>query len=314
VLVGGSTRIPAVQEFVKGFFGKEPNKSVNPDEVVALGAAIQAGILEGEVKKDIVLLDVTPLSLGIETLGGVMTRLIDRNTTIPTSKKETFSTAADSQPAVDIHVLQGEREMAVDNRTLGRFQLMGIPPAPRGVPQIEVTFDIDANGILNVSAKDLGTGKEQSIVITSSSGLSKDEVEKMTQEAEQHAEEDRGKRAMIDARNTADHMVYSTEKTLNEYGDKLSDSDKKEIEEAIEKVKSARDGEDADAIMKAVERLQEASQKLGQKVYENVSAQQAAGGGADQGGQEPPSPDAPAGETKASGDDDIIDADYEVKD
>jgi molecular chaperone DnaK len=315
VLVGGSTRIPAVQEFVKSFFGKEPNKGVNPDEVVALGAAIQAGILEGDVKKDIVLLDVTPLSLGIETLGGVRTVLIEKNTTIPTSKKEIFSTAADSQPAVDIHVLQGEREMAIDNRTLGRFQLTGIPPAPRGVPQIEVAFDIDANGILNVSAKDLGTGKEQSIVITSSSGLSEEEVEKMTREAEQHAEEDKKKRDLIDSRNTADHVAHSTEKTLNEHADKLSDDDRKEIEEAVEKLKRVKDGDDADAIRSAIEAVQQASQKLGQKIYENVSQQeQAAGAGPGTGPEPPPEQEPPKEEKKKSGGgDDIIDADYEVK-
>lgn len=306
VLVGGSTRIPAVQEFVKKFFGREPHKGVNPDEVVALGAAIQAGVLEGDVKKDVVLLDVTPLSLGIETLGGVLTRLIDRNTTIPTSKKETFSTAADSQPAVDVHVLQGEREMAVDNRTLGRFQLTGIPPAPRGVPQIEVNFDIDRNGILNVSAKDLGTGEEQSIEIKSSSGLSKEDVEKMTSEAKSHEAEDKKKRELIDAKNSADQMIYATEKTVKEHGDKVDDSGKKAIEAAIEKLKTARDGDDAAQINSAIEALQQASHALGQKIYESVSQQQAAGTD-----QAPPEGGQP--EEKKNGDD-IIDADFEVKD
>jgi len=309
VLVGGSTRIPSVQEFVKNLFGREPNKSVNPDEVVALGAAIQAGILEGEVKKDIVLLDVTPLSLGIETLGGVRTVLIEKNTTIPTSRKQIFSTAADSQPAVDIHVLQGEREMAIDNRTLGKFQLAGIPPAPRGMPQIEVTFDIDANGILNVSAKDLGTGKEQSIVITSSSGLSQEEVDKMTRDAESHADEDQKKRALIDARNAADHTVHETEKILKEHADKLSDDDKKAIDEAVEKLKGVKDGGDAGAITSAIEAVQQASQALGQKIYENVSKEQQAAGA----GPEPSPQQEPPGEGKKVDGDDIIDADYEVK-
>lgn len=308
VLVGGSTRIPAVQEFVKNLFGKEPHKGVNPDEVVALGAAIQAGILEGDLGKDVVLLDVTPLSLGIETLGGVMTKLIERNTTIPTSKKETFSTAADSQPAVDIHVLQGEREMAVNNRTLGRFQLAGLPAAARGVPQIEVSFDIDANGILNVSAKDLGTGKEQSVVITSSSGLSKEEVDKMTQDAEEHETEDKKNRDLIDKKNTADQVIYATEKTLKEHGDKLSDDDKKEIDAAVEKLKSAKDGDNAEEIGSATDAVQQASQKLGQKIYESVSQQQQAGSG-----QPPPGQEPPGSEEKKSGGDDIIDADYEVK-
>ena len=310
VLVGGSTRIPAVQEFVKNFFGNEPHKGVNPDEVVALGAAIQAGVLEGDVKKDILLLDVTPLSLGIETLGGVVTRLIERNTTIPTSKKETFSTAADSQPAVDIHVLQGEREMAADNRTLGKFQLTGLPPAPRGVPQIEVAFDIDVNGILNVSAKDLGTGKEQSIKITSSSGLSEDEVNKMTAEATEHEGEDKKKREVIDARNMADQLIYATEKTLKEHGDKVSDDEKKSIESSLEKLKSVKDGDNGDEIKAAMDAVQQASQQLGQKIYENVSQQQAGPAGD---GQAPPQEEPPKKGDKKPGGDDIIDADYEVK-
>ena len=240
MLVGGSTRIPRVQQIVKDLFGKEPHKGVNPDEVVAIGAAIQAGVLAGEVK-DLLLLDVTPLSLGIETLGGVMTTLIPRNTTIPTRKSETFSTAADSQTSVEVHVLQGERPLARDNRTLGRFQLVGIPPAPRGVPQIEVTFDIDANGMVNVSAKDLGTGKEQKITITASSGLSKDEVDRMMKDAESHAEDDKKRKEEIETRNRADQAVYGAEKMLQDMGDKLAATDKAAVEAAIEALKSAID-------------------------------------------------------------------------
>ena len=266
VLVGGSTRIPLVQKLVRDIFGKEPNRSMNPDEVVAVGAAIQGAVLTGE-KSDIVLLDVTPLSLGVETLGRVMTVLIPRNTTIPTSKKETFSTAADSQPAVDIHVLQGERQMADDNRTLGRFQLTGIPPAPRGIPQIEVTFDIDANGILNVSAKDLGTGKEQSIEIKSSSGLSDDEVKRMVKEAESHAGEDSEKRRLIDLRNQADQVVYATEKTLKDHGDKVDAETRGEIERAVNRLKDTQKGEDAGAIEKAIEAVTTASRRLAEQVY-----------------------------------------------
>jgi molecular chaperone DnaK len=266
ILVGGMTRMPAVQKRVQDIFGKTPNRGVNPDEVVAVGAAIQAGVLRGEVK-DVLLLDVTPLSLGIETLGGVLTKLIDKNTTIPCRKSQVFSTAADSQPAVTIHVLQGEREMAADNKTLGNFELTGIPPAPRGVPQIEVTFDIDANGIVHVSAKDLGTGKEQSIRITASSGLSKEEIDKMVRDAESHAAEDKKKRDLIEARNHADGLVYATEKSLNEYGDKIDASEKKKIEDAIAALKKSMEGSDADAIKKASDELTQASHKLAEAVY-----------------------------------------------
>jgi len=260
------TRMPVVQKKVQEIFGKAPNKSVNPDEVVAIGAAIQAGVLRGEVK-DVLLLDVTPLSLGIETLGGVMTRLIEKNTTIPCRKSQVFSTAADNQPEVTIHVLQGEREMASDNKTLGNFNLAGIPPAPRGVPQVEVTFDIDANGIVHVSAKDLGTGKEQSIRITASSGLSKDEVDKMVQEAASHEAEDKKKRELIEARNHADSLVYSTEKSLKEYGDKIDAAEKQKIEDAATALKKAMEGSDADAIKKASDELMQASHKLAEAVY-----------------------------------------------
>src|SRR6059058_5059628 len=260
VLVGGSTRMPKVQQLVRDYFGKEPHKGVNPDEVVAVGAAVQGGVLTGEVK-DVLLLDVTPLSLGIETLGGVMTTLIPRNTTIPSRKSEIFSTAADNQTSVEVHVLQGERPLARDNRTLGRFHLVGLPPAPRGIPQIEVTFDIDANGIVNVQAKDLGTGKEQKITITSSSGLSKDEVERMMKEAESHAEEDRKRREEIETRNKADQAVYGAERMLKDTGDKLSAGDKQAIESAIEAVKQAASGTDATAIKNALEQLTQAQHK-----------------------------------------------------
>jgi len=276
VLVGGSIRIPRVQQIVKDLFGKEPHRGVNPDEVVAVGAAIQAGVLAGEVK-DLLLLDVTPLSLGIETLGGVMTTLITRNTTIPTRKSETFSTAADSQTSVEVHVLQGERPLARDNRTLGRFQLVGIPPAPRGIPQIEVTFDIDANGMVNVSAKDLGTGKEQKIAITASSGLSKDEVERMMKDAESHADEDKKRREEIETRNRADQAVYAAEKMLQDLGDKLSSTDKAAVESAVESLKSAISGGDTAAMTRAMEQLTQAQHKATETLYKNAGAAGAPG-------------------------------------
>jgi molecular chaperone DnaK len=271
VLVGGSTRIPRVQQIVKDLFSKEPHKGVNPDEVVAVGAAIQAGVLAGEVK-DLLLLDVTPLSLGIETLGGVMTTLIPRNTTIPTRKSETFSTAADSQTSVEVHVLQGERPLARDNRTLGRFQLIGLPPAPRGVPQIEVTFDIDANGMVNVSAKDLGTGKEQKITITASSGLSKEEVERMMKDAESHAEEDKRRKEEIEARNKADQAVYGAEKMLQDMGPKLASSDKAAVETAIDQLKSAITANDTAGMNRALEQLTQAQHRAAEALYKNAGA------------------------------------------
>ena len=282
VLVGGSTRIPRVQSIVKELFGKEPHKGVNPDEVVAVGAAIQAGVLAGEVK-DLLLLDVTPLSLGIETLGGVMTTLIQRNTTIPTRKSETFSTAADSQTSVEVHVLQGERPLARDNRTLGRFHLVGLPPAPRGIPQIEVTFDIDANGIVNVSAKDLGTGKEQKITITASSGLSKDEVDKMMREAEAHADEDKKRRDEIESRNRADQAVYAAERMLKDAGDKLSATDRSAVESTMEELKKASAGTDVAAINQAMEALTKAQHAAAESLYKQAQAGGNAGGGATSG-------------------------------
>ncbi|HUU30992.1 MAG TPA: Hsp70 family protein, partial [Phycisphaerae bacterium] len=309
VLVGGSTRIPAVQELARDLFGKEPHKGVNPDEVVAAGAAIQGAILAGEVK-DILLLDVTPLSLGIETLGGVMTKLIERNTTIPSKKTETFSTAADNQPSVEIHVLQGERPMARDNRTLGRFQLAGIPPAPRGMPQIEVTFDIDANGILNVSAKDKGTGKEQSIIIKASSGLSEEEVKKMQREAELHAEEDKQQRTLIEKRNQADALVYNVERTLKEHGSKLAEADRSRIETAVKEVQEALKGDDPARIEKAAENLTQASHAIAQMLYQQTQAQGAGTGSAEQAGG---GPRPKTSGDKGKGGDDVIDAEYEVK-
>jgi molecular chaperone DnaK len=275
VLVGGMTRMPKVQEVVKNFFGKEPHKGVNPDEVVAIGAAIQAGVLQGDVK-DVLLLDVTPLSLGIETLGGVFTRLIDRNTTIPTKKGQVFSTAEDSQNAVTIRVFQGEREMAADNKILGQFDLVGIPPAPRGVPQIEVTFDIDANGIVNVSAKDKGTGKEQQIRIQASGGLSETDIDKMVKDAEAHAEEDKKRRALVEAKNHGEALIHSTEKSLKDYGDKVSEADKSAIETAVASLKSALEGEDVEAITAKTNELAQAAMKLGEAMYQ---ASQAGGDG-----------------------------------
>lgn len=286
ILVGGMTRMPLVQKKVEEFFGKKPNISVNPDEVVAMGAAVQAGVLQGEVK-DVLLLDVTPLSLGIETLGGVMTKLIERNTTIPTSKSQIFSTAADSQTSVEVHVLQGERDMAQDNKTLGRFILSGIPPAPRGVPQIEVSFDIDANGILNVSAKDKATGKEQKITITASSGLNEDEIEKMKKDAEAHAEEDKKKKDKIETQNMADTMVYTAEKMIKEAGDKVSDADKKDVEEKLEALKKVKDGDDLEAIKKAAEELSQSAQKIGAAMYQQGQPPQTGQAGEQPDGEEP---------------------------
>jgi molecular chaperone DnaK len=304
ILVGGMTRMPAVQERVKKIFGKEPHKGVNPDEVVAIGAAIQGGVLKGDVK-DVLLLDVTPLSLGIETLGGVMTRLIEKNTTIPTKKSQIFSTAADSQPAVSIHVLQGEREMAAGNKTLGRFELVGIPPAPRGVPQIEVTFDIDANGIVNVSAKDTATGKEQSIQITASSGLSEEEIDKLIKDAEVHAEDDKKKKELVEARNSADSLIYSTEKSIKDLGDKIDAETKSKVETTIEPLKKAMEGEDTEEIKRLSEELTQASHKLAEAMYQQASqadAQEQAGAADPESGPSEP-------------DEDVVDADFEeVKD
>ena len=304
ILVGGSTRIPAVQEAIKKFLGKEPFKGVNPDECVAVGAAIQAGVLVGEVK-DVLLLDVTPLSLGIETLGGVFTKIIERNTTIPAKKQQIFSTASDNQPSVDIHVMQGEREMARDNKTLGRFELSGIPPAPRGVPKIEVSFDIDANGIVHVSAKDLGTGKEQKITITSSGGLSKDEVERMVKEAEANAAEDKKRKEEVEARNNADSLVYNAEKTIKEVGDKADKSLTEKVQKAVDKLKETLKGSDIEAIKRDTEELQKPLYELASEVYKNAGPQEGAPGF---------DPGAGANPGQGAKDEKVVDAEYKVVD
>jgi molecular chaperone DnaK len=299
ILVGGMTRMPMVQQQVKKVFGKEPHKGVNPDEVVAIGAAIQGGVLRGDVK-DVLLLDVTPLSLGIETLGGVFTKLIEKNTTVPTKKSQVFSTAADNQPAVSIHVLQGEREMAGNNKTIGRFELADIPPAPRGVPQIEVTFDLDANGILHVSAKDLGTGKEQSIKITASSGLSEEEIKKMQKDAELHAEEDKKRKELVEAKNQADSLIYATEKSLKDLGDKVDSATKENVEKEIENLKQTVKNDDVEAIKRGIESLTQASHKLAEIMYSQAGQQPGGGPGA-----------GAAGPDEGKKDDDVVDADFE---
>jgi len=313
ILVGGATRMPVIQKLVKDYTGKEPHKGVNPDEVVAVGAAIQAGVLKGDVK-DIVLLDVTPLSLGIETLGAVMTRLIEKNTTIPTKKSEIFTTAADNQTSVDIHVLQGERDMAGDNKTIGRFRLDGIPPAPRGIPQVEVTFDIDANGIVNVTAKDTATGKEQKITITATSHLTDDEIERMVNEAKEHAEEDKKKRSLVDAKNNASGLIYSTEKLMKEVGSKVPEDMKKNIEEQVKVLQKSLESDNADQIKKETEKLQNLQNELSQKLYAKAGAGTGPGTG-------PGGPEAgPAGDKKAggkqggNGEEEVIDAEFEAKD
>ena len=305
ILVGGSTRIPAIQDKVKEIFSKEPNRSVNPDEVVALGAAIQGGVLSGDVD-DILLLDVTPLSLGIETLGNVSTKLIDRNTTIPTNKSQVFSTAADNQTTVEIHVLQGEREMAVDNKTIGRFHLDGIPPSPRGVPQVEVTFDIDANGILNVGAKDKATGKEQSIRIEASSGLSETEVEKMVNDAKKHEGEDKAKREMIDSQNQAEQLIYQTEKNIDEYKDKLSDEEKKSLEDAVKKVKKDKEGNSLEVLQSSLDELNKAWSAVASKMYETTKEEQS--------DEKSEKKTEKKSKSKKKSDDEIEDADFEVVD
>ena len=302
VLVGGQTRMPKIQQMVKDYFGKEPHKGVNPDEVVAVGAAVQAGILSGDVK-DVLLLDVTPLSLGVETLGGVMTKLIERNTTIPTKKTEVFSTAADNQTSVEVHVLQGEREMARDNRTLGRFHLVGIPPAPRGVPQVEVTFDIDANGILNVSAQDKATGKTQNITITASSGLSKDEVERMVSEAQSHSEEDKRRREVVDLRNQTDTLAYSLEKLLKDNREKVGEAEAKSIDEAVAEARKAMEGEDATALRSAMDKLTTLSHQLAESLYKSAPPP---GGG-------PSAAPGAGGQPGGDGGPDVVDAEYTVK-
>jgi molecular chaperone DnaK len=301
LLVGGQTRTPKVQQVVQSFFGKEPNKTVNPDEVVAVGAAIQAAVLKGDVK-EVLLLDVTPLSLGIETLGGIFTKIIERNTTIPTKKSQIFSTATDNQPAVSIKVCQGEREMAADNKLLGNFELIGIPPAPRGIPQVEVTFDIDANGILHVSAKDLGTGKEQSIRITASSGLTEEEIKKMVRDSEAHGEEDKTKKQLAEARNEADNLVYTVEKSLKEYGDKLDETEKKDIEEALERCRKAKDtAVEASEIKSATENLMTKSHKLAEHLYKGAGAQQGPG----------PSGEGHAQESTKGPEEEVVEAEFE---
>ncbi len=299
ILVGGSTRIPKVQELVKDIFGREPHRGVNPDEVVALGAAVQAGVLGGEVK-DVLLLDVTPLSLGIETLGGVMTSLIQRNTTIPTKKSEIFSTAADNQTTVEIHVLQGERQMAQDSRTLGRFHLVGIPPAPRGIPQVEVTFDLDANGIVSVAAIDKATGQRQTITITASSGLAEDEIEQMVKDADLYAEEDRKRREHVEARNALDNLVYQVEKTLSEHRDKLSSEDVSSIEVSLKEARDLLESEDTEKIKAATETLMQASHKLAEHMYQTAAGAEAGAGPGPEGAEEPKPPD-----------EDVVDAEFE---